>query len=241
MRTLDIVLCLVLALTVVVLTACGGNQTTANSEVVSTISTRDLAGGSPEGELDEGQATATSDVVSTADTGEEPDAGYEGALDAGAQLALGTLLLEETDQRLTPEQAGQLLPFWQALQGGVTAEAEVSAVLTGIETAMTSEQLAAIAGMELTQDDMQVWMQEQGQAFGAPDGSGEPSGERPTGEGGGAAMGNMSEEDREAMIATRQAGGDMPSGGVGAAGGTGQYRMLLRPLIALLEAHAGEA
>jgi hypothetical protein len=86
MRTLDIVLCLVLALTVVVLTACGGNQTTATSEVVSTASTWDLAGGSPEGELDEGQATETSNVVSTADTGEEPDAGYEGALDAGATM-----------------------------------------------------------------------------------------------------------------------------------------------------------
>jgi hypothetical protein len=33
----------------------------------------------------------------------------------------------------------------------------------------------------------------------------------------------------------------MPSGGVGAAGGAGQYGMLLRPLIAVLEARAGEA
>lgn len=54
-------------------------------------------------------------------------------------------------------------------------------------------------------------------------------------------MGNMSEEDREAMLATRQAGGNLPGVGVGAAGGAGQFGMLLRPLIALLEACAGEA
>lgn len=185
MRTLDIVLCLVLALAVVALTACGGNQTTATSEIVCTAYTRDVVGANPEGELDGGQATATSEVVSTGDTGEELDADYDGALDVGAQLALGTLKLEETAQPLTPEQARDLLPLWLALQGGMTAEAEVNAVLTGIEYAMTSEQLAVIADMQLTQDDTQAWMQDRGLAFGAPDGSGEPSGERPTGEGGG--------------------------------------------------------
>jgi hypothetical protein len=241
MRTLDIVACLVLALAVVVLTACGGTQAMDSTEAASTSDTDDVVGANPEGELDGGQATATSEVVNTADTGEELDADYEGALDLGGQLALGTLLLEETAQPLTPEQARDLLPLWQALQGGVTAEAEVNAVLAGIENVMTSQQLAVIADMGLTQDDMQVWMQDRGLAFGAPDGSGEPSEERPAGEGERAGKGNLSEEEREAMLATRQAGGSMPGGGVGAAGGAGQYGMLMRPLTALLEARAGEA
>lgn len=241
MRTPDIVVCLVLALAAVVLTACGGSQTMDSTEAASTSDTGDVIGVVPEGDLDGGQATAPGDVVSPADDGTGLDSDYEGALDAGAQLALGMLLLEETDQPLTREQARQLLPLWQALQGGVTAEAEVNAVLAGIEYAMTSEQLAIVADMQLTQDDMQAWIQGQGGAFGAPDESGEPSGERPTGEGRGAAMGNMSEEEREAMRATIQAGGDMPGGGGSAAGGVGQYGMLLRPLLAMLEARAGEA
>jgi len=157
-----------------------------------------------------------------------------------AQLALGTLLLEETDQPLTVEQAAQLLHLWQALQGGVTAEAEVDAVLAGVETAMTTEQAVAIAGMALTQEDLQARMQEQGQAFGVSDGLGEPTGERPTADGERAGMGTMSEEDRKAMLASKWAGGGMPTGSVGAAGGRGQVRMLLRPLITLLQVRAGE-
>lgn len=242
MRTENRELRLAFALTMVMLTACGGNQAIATGDVASATSTGHAVDASPEAASPvEGHATATSGVVSAVDTREELDADYEGALDVGAQLALGTLLLEETVQPLTAERAGQLLPLWQALQGDVTAGAEVDAVLAEIETAMTSEQVAAIASMALTQEDVQVWMQEQGQAFGAPGGSGEPAGERPKGEGERAGMGTMSEEDREAMLATRQAGGGMPSGGVGAAGGTGQYQMLLRPLITLLEARAGEA
>jgi hypothetical protein len=179
MRTLDIVVCLVLALTAIVLTACGGSQTMGSTEAASTSDTGDVVGAVREGELEGGQATATSAETSTADTGTELDADYEGALDEGAQLALGTLLLEETDQFLTPEQARGLLPLWQAPQGGVTAEAEVNAVTAGIKQAMTPEQLAAIADMALTEDDAQAWMQDRGVAFGAPDGSGAPTGERP--------------------------------------------------------------
>jgi hypothetical protein len=240
-RTLHIVLCLELALAAVVLTACGGNQTTVTSEVASTAGTRDVAGASPEGELDGGVATATSEVVIADDAGTGLDSGYGGALDAGTRLALGTLLLEETDQPLAAEQARQLLPLWQALQGGVTAEAEVNAVIAGIKQAMTPDQLASIADMALTQNDVEVWMQDRGVAFGLPDGSGAPAGERPTDGEGRAGMANMSEEEREAMRATIQAGGGMPGGGGGAAGGAGQYAMLLRPLIAMLEARAGEA
>jgi hypothetical protein len=133
------------------------------------------------------------------------DTSYEGALDAENQLALGTLQLEETEHAVTSEQAKTLLPLWQALQGGVTAEGEISAVLKGIEGAMTEEQLAAIADMQLTEEDTQAWMEEQG--LGA--------------RGGFPGSGDMSEEELETARATRQArfggeglapGGEMPSG-----------------------------
>jgi hypothetical protein len=126
------------------------------------------------------------------------DSGGEDGLDAVSQLALGTLMLEETGQAVNSDQAKTLLPLWQALQGGVTAEDEINAVLRGIEGAMTEEQLAAIADMALDQEGMQSWMEERG--MGGP-------GSFP-------GAGDMSEEEREAARATRRAGGGgaMPSG-----------------------------
>lgn len=197
---------------------------------------------------------------------------YEGALDAGTQLALGTLRLEETGNAVTPEQARTLFPLWQALRGGVTAQAEVNAVLAQIERTMTQEQLQAIAGMRLTQDDLRAWIEEHGirpggvftGTMGTPGpgfippgwGGGTPG---PGGFGGGpwgggtpppematrrAQFESMSEEERQALRATMEAGG-WP----GRQGGTpapriwrsrGQLMMLLNPLIELLKARAGE-
>ncbi len=184
----------------------------------------------------------------------------------GGQLALGTILLEETDNAVTPEQAVALLPLWQSLQGGVTAQAEAEAVLKQVEGTMTAEQLAAIAAMQLTQEDLQAWMQEQGLGTGGgfPGAGGDMSEEKREaarataqasdempGERGGemppematrrAEMENMSEEERAALRATAQAGGGMPGGfGGRAGGGGGQPMMMLNPLIELLEERAEE-
>jgi hypothetical protein len=241
MKSWHILACLMLIATM--LTACGGAQATESNEA-------DLS--------------YESDVL---------DSGGEDGLDAASQLALGTLMLEETDHAVTSDQARTLLPLWQALQGGVTEEDEITAVLRGIEGAMTEEQLAAIADMELNQEGMQSWMETQGMGArgdfpgGAEDpdaratrqaeGGGEmpPGGEMPSGEDMPPEMAtrraefeSMSEEEREAMMATAQAGGGVRAGfrggaGEGAApapGGMGQLRILLRPLITMLEARAGE-
>lgn len=185
--------------------------------------------------------------------------GFEDALDVDGQLALGTLQLEETDHAVTQEQAKTLLPLWQALQGGVTAEDEVNAVLKGIEEAMTEEQLTTIADMTLIEDDMRAWMEEQGIGAGGgfagadgdtdaratrrPEtgGEGMPSGENmpPEMATRTAEFEGMSEEEREAMRATAQTGGGVGTGrgGVGAGGntgGVGQARLLFRPLIQML-------
>ncbi len=86
---------------------------------------------------------------------------YEGALAVRNQLALGTLDLIQTDSAISPEQAQTLLPLWQALrstqQASGTAQAEVNALLTQIEAAMTPEQLQSIASKKLTFTDMQEW------------------------------------------------------------------------------------
>lgn len=188
------------------------------------------------------------------------DTSYPDALDVSSQLALGTIHLEETENAITSEQAKTLLPLWQALRGGgVTAQVEINAVLKQIEGTMTKEQLQAIAAMQLTQEDLQAWMEEQGlQMVGGPgwEGGGQgPSPEalatRQAEFGLGeeemppematrrAQFENMSEEERAAMRATAEAGG-MPAraGGVGGAGGR-QFVILLNPLIELLKTRAG--
>ncbi|MGD2177186.1 MAG: hypothetical protein PVG71_05125 [Anaerolineae bacterium] len=205
------------------------------------------------------QATPTSEVVSRAYISDVLDAGYEGALDVVNQLALGTLQLEQTEHAVTPEQAKALLPLWQALQGGVTAEGEISAVLKGIEGAMTDEQLATIADMRLTQEDMQAWMEEQdlGRGGGFSGAAGDPDARATrqaeyggeTVQPGGevppematlrAQFEDMSEEEREEMRATRQAGGGLPGGRAGAPGGAGRVGVLIRPLIEMLTERAG--
>lgn len=203
----------------------------------------------------EGAETYTSEVLVT---------DYEGALDASGQLALGTLKLEETGNAVTPAQAATLLPLWQALRGGVTAPAEVNAVLAQIEGTMTPQQLLTIAEMQLTQEDLQAWMQENdirpGGVFSGtmpgPQGTPGPRGTPPAGFGGGlpgsgtmspematrrAEFENMSDAEREALRATMEAGGGIPGGrGGGFRGGGGQFMIVLNPLIELLTQRAAE-
>jgi hypothetical protein len=108
------------------------------------------------------------------------DLSYEGALDVSTQLALGTLKLEGTEKALTEAQATNLLPLWQALAGSaLQGDAERSAVLRQIEATMATEQIVAIAGMQLTAQDLGTWAQERG--AGAPGGAGQDGGQLPEG------------------------------------------------------------
>ncbi|MDY7079620.1 MAG: hypothetical protein SXV54_22270 [Chloroflexota bacterium] len=203
-----------------------------------------------------GEATSTSadEDVSVAYVSEALDASYENALSASSQLVLGTLLLEGTENVVTPEQAAALLPLWQVIQGGsLQGEAEIDAVLTQIEGEMTAEQLAAIAGKQLTSEDQQAWAQEQGLGFGAGDGSGlVGDGEAPSEEERAermaemglteddmpAGMGEMSTEEREALRATAEAGGMAAGDRAGA--GFGRASIVLDVLIEMLTQRAAE-
>jgi hypothetical protein len=216
---------MIAALAVATLVGCSGGQATSASA--------GAAGG----------ATYTSAVLDTS---------YPDALNVSNQLALGTILLEETDQAVMPEQAATLLPLWQVLRGGVTTQVEVNAVLKQIEGTMTREQLEAIAAMQLTQEYLQTWMQEQGMGSGFPGasgGQGESSGalatrragfegmseeQRATAQAGGGMPGGpagfegMSEEQRQALMATMQAGGGTSGGRAGFEGMSEEEREALR-------------
>ncbi len=121
---------------------------------------------------------ATPAPASAPDTYASPnlDTTYEGALSARNQLLLGALELDGTPDAITTEQAATLLPLWQALksttQSGASAQAEVSALLTQIESAMTAEQLTAVREMQLTQTDLQEWAAANGITLGG--GTGQP-------------------------------------------------------------------
>jgi len=237
---------LVLIVATIVLAGCGGETPAPTAE---------------------GEAVAVNVVVD--ESGEYVsaalDTSYEGALPASNQLALGTLRLEGTEEAVTPEQAAALLPLWQAIQGGgLQSNAEINAVLKQIEGKMTAEQLATIAAMQLTAEEMRTWAQEQGigmdfspealatrQAEGGRQGGFGPPGNlseeeqasiRATMEAGGMPFGergNLSEEEREARRATAEAGG-MSFGGRGFRGGAGQIGFLAQPLIELLAQRAAE-
>ena len=114
-------------------------------------------------------ACGSSQASSTAGASGSAQATPGGFFGGGEQplsmkLPVGTLLLEETDLAVTPEQAQELLPLWQmirSLQGSSTAsQVEVDAVFGQIEDAMTAEQLAAIE--EMDQEDMRALFEELG-------------------------------------------------------------------------------
>jgi hypothetical protein len=91
---------------------------------------------------------------------------YDGALPIQTQLIVGSLRLEESEAAVTGQQAADLIPLWKAvrsLSGSDTAaEAELEALLEQILQTMTDEQLAAIAAMQLTQEDLLSMLQELG-------------------------------------------------------------------------------
>ncbi len=186
-------------------------------------------------------------------------------MDDSTVLALGTLLLEETEDAVTPEQAAALLPLWQAIRGGgLQGNAETEAVLKQIKAQMTAGQLSAIDAMELTAEDMSTWMEESGMDMEAPGPMGTPGampegtpGARPAGGGPGGGQGAMPEGTPGARpggggpgggqgampegTPGAMSGGGRPGGAGGpAGGGAGGAGMLIRPLVELLTQRAAE-
>jgi hypothetical protein len=153
---------------------------------------------------------------------------YDRALSPRNQLLVGTVLLEETDHRVTPEQAKTITPLWQALRTLVrsqtTAEEEIDALVAQLQTYYTKEQLDAIAALELTTEDMQALFDQLGLRAGTG-----------TGLQGGGGGRNLSDAERAAREATRTASGQtMGSGQTGLTGNSA----LMDYVVKMLEARA---
>ena len=147
---------------------------------------------------------------------------YADALPIRNQLTLGILRLEDDSAlAITPEQAANLLPLWQALnsltQSGTGAQVEIDALLSQIEGELTDTQLKAIAAMHLSREDTQKIAQEWG-ISGGEGGSGDGAGR------------NMSEDERATRRAERGITNENKSSGVSAA--------LLDRLVQLLQERA---
>ncbi len=129
------------------------------------------------------------DTISTPIVGEQPqdpsnpsiDYTFESALSTRLLLALGSLKLAETAAPITKDQAAQMMMLWQALENlsssGTSPEAEVNALLTQVEEALTAEQIAAINAMQLTQEDLQAWTETNGIVVGSGTGAGSGTGQ----------------------------------------------------------------
>lgn len=170
----------------------------------------------------------------------------ENALPVESQLILGTLLLEGTDQAVDAGQAAVLLPLWQEWhdlsRSNTAAPGDREALIKQIQSAMTQEQFQAIAAMELTQEDVLEYVQENGVGFPSRP-TATPDAQNPDG---GPSSGDGDDDDRTSDAgqtptlspdewATLQA---IYPGGYG--GFRGLESALLHALIQLLESKQGQ-
>lgn len=104
--------------------------------------------------------------------GEYLNTDYTDATSLRNQLAFGTIKLEGTANAITPEQAKTFIPLWQAviaLSGDTTsAEEELTAVQDQIVAGLSTEQLQAIAAMQLTTTALNAFYAEFGLVFPTP-------------------------------------------------------------------------
>lgn len=159
-------------------------------------------GSSPETGSASGDNASSSPAASSIDqvpsqTKFPADIGQE--LPLSARLGFGTLMLEYSDNAVTPSQAAELLPLWKAAgslsQSEMTAEAEIEAVYNQIQETMTAKQMAAISEMQMNGEEMAQLMEDLGLSFG------------------GAGFGNLNPELQATAQAARESGEGFPGGG----------------------------
>ena len=193
MKSKKLLTMMALLIIILVLSACGDSAEVASSSPAEETSSNvaDPGADDPRG------------------IGEE----FQDAMPISAQLGFGTLMLEESEYAVDPEQAVQLLPLWKAArslsESETAAEKELDAVFTQIEEMMTPEQISAINEMQLTGEEMAQMMEDLGISLGF----------------GGGTFGNMTPEQQATAQAARESGEGLPGGGIpggGNPGGRGQ-------------------
>ena len=94
--------------------------------------------------------------------------GTSGALTPEAKLALGTIKLEGTSQKVDSKTAAKLIPLWQLMvqlhSSSSAAPQEVAAVMDEIKATMAPAQVTTIEAMSFTQADVFALLQSEAQA-----------------------------------------------------------------------------
>jgi len=82
------------------------------------------------------------------------------------KLGIGILLLEDTDQAITADQANTLLPLWKAIRSlsndDATSAAEINALYNQIQETLTTAQVKEIQQLTWTQEDLAAIQQRYG-------------------------------------------------------------------------------
>ena len=222
-----------LLIVLILLTACGtksGDQSTESADSVET------------------ESAENSQDKLTGENREEFRENLENReLSPAFQLAVGTLLLEDTELALGLEQVETLIPFWKLyvnlLESDTTAPEELEAIVNEIQAMMTTEQMTYIVDLELVQEDVVPLMNELGidvslRADGEEGGIGRnrpeglPEGVRPGG-GAGGGIGAVDGLDPE-LLATMEARRE-EMGGIGEMGANRLQMPVIEALIELLE------
>ncbi len=220
------------------LSACSSNSSEPTDSGLSPDTGQSEVAGQSEDGLDADNIELTDDYA-------------EDALSIAQQLALGSLLLEETDLAVDPEQASDLLPYWKLfkslLGSDTTAPEELDSLLKEIQEIMIAEQVNYIANLQLNQETMMTLVNEMGIIDLRQDGTGEggtgfappeglPDGVQPGGGGQGGGQGGGDGSIDPELMATKQAER------AAADGGKQSNRLtipLVEALISLLEGKAG--
>jgi hypothetical protein len=116
--------------------------------------------------------TSSSSTEPTSVAGAYLNTEYDNAANLRSQLAFGIIKLADTAVPVNQEQAQQLIPLWQgiiALSGdSTTASEELIAIQDQITTTLTTEQLNAIAEMQITNADLDAFYAEFGIVIPTP-------------------------------------------------------------------------
>ncbi len=176
-------------------------------------------------------------------TGANTTGGTGGARNLDNRLAVGTLLLEGTNQAVTSQEAKQLLTLWQQVQSleknnSSTNPADLQNVYQQIQADMTPDQIQAIQNLNLNGTEIQNLMSQYGIQVtpGTPTTGGFPT------------LTPDQRATRQAQRATQAAGGSGNTGvgstfsgtpGAGGFFGRGMTRLFVEPLINLLQQRAG--
>jgi len=177
-------LLIVLTLITLLLTACGATpteqpasvqQATAVAQIVSTQLAQTPAAPTAQAQPQpQEQALQPAALTSALNTD------YTDAVSVPEQLLTGTFMLAGTNLSLTGEQTAHLIELWTGLKEATqnsAAQEQLDTLVQQIESALTAEQVKAIADLKITRDSMMAILQDQGVAMSGPQGNGNGPGD----------------------------------------------------------------